>query len=1246
MDIRLRKIALAALMALGVMPAAMGADTSGVKLVPITLPYEGWVSQMSDNGKWGVCQAPSNSEPDAVAYRINIATGEVEKMPLNAEQADPKWGNVCRCNDITDDGATIVGEYNRYPAYFKTDTWHELPLESGMSSWTGSVDAVTPDGKVMVGTMFSGMTLFKPVIWVDGKLEAVGKLPDYEEMHKLGIIDDQDLAEHNSKGDVPNCKFWAISSDGRYILGSADHNYPAWGASRFVYDRQTKTYDWIINDKIHGETFVDEAFMCNDGHIVAGGIHTYVNGDDAILPFRYYTESKKLDVSKDPGCYIIDNSGQAYNSSGSAPYFNLYVPVDGLNVPLDKILSQKYGVDFYTTTGCTQTGYPVAVSDDGRTLLCQGEFRTLAYAVTLPEDFGTAARGVNLLTEWAATPPANSDIARLTNMLIQLSYGAEYDKTKVPVIKDKATGNTVASAKGVEAVNANKQIYRILFDNVAFEEGKTYTVTVPESAFFISGTSFRTPEMSVEYKGRKEAPLAATNISPASGSSVRELGSNNQVKITFPTKISVNTSAVSYLYVKGNSSPLSVVTLSASDNVLSIYPPASRMLNDGTDYTISVAANAVTDITGFCGNEAFTIEYHGSYVPDPSEAGGSYLFFDDFSTPGQSLGKFLLYEGDHNKPTEDMAAIGFDTDNTPWNFSVRDDDNFDYCAASHSMYDPAGKSEDWMVIPQLNILNKDCYLTFKAQNYRKNKADKLKIVVLEENDRLGSLDKNFIDRMKKDGVTVFETQLLPGKEEEKVTDDWREYEVKLDQFDGKKVYIAFLNDNNNQSIIFVDDVMVAYRSDFTIGTVMPSVLVNAETAKISAFVRSNRPEVFNNIEATYRTADGTTDTFKAQNINLQRNGIYEFEFAKPAPLVKGAENSIEVEVKLDDQMQNFSTIIKDYTAQFDQRVMIEEGTGLWCGNCPQGAIAFDYLEKQFPGIVIPVAIHNNDFMASDNMDDYNKFLQINAFPSGRVNRRTELAAPMFGTSFISEAGNETWTDLVVKEIENPAEVRIKAKEANWYNDLNGILVPFEVEFAINKQNVNYNVFAVLTEDGIEGRQHNYFCDAAEDVYGKWGKYGEYGIEAQQNGDQYCTVMNNHVARCWAGTSFYGVNGLLPREVEANKKYENHVLFDWLGKTEDLEHCSAIIAIVDAGTGRVINSDIISNIGKKENSGIEGVGAESAETRFSVSGGSVFANGSADKVEVYTLQGMRVANKALNGLYIVKANGKTVKMIVK
>ena len=54
------------------------------------------------------------------------------------------------------------------------------------------------------------------------------------------------------------------------------------------------------------------------------------------------------------------------------------------------------------------------------------------------------------------------------------------------------------------------------------------------------------------------------------------------------------------------------------------------------------------------------------------------------------------------------AGWEFNADNTPWNFTLRSStETEDYCAGSHSMYNPAGKSDDWMALPQQYIENGD-----------------------------------------------------------------------------------------------------------------------------------------------------------------------------------------------------------------------------------------------------------------------------------------------------------------------------------------------------------------------------------------------------------------------------------------------------------------------------------------------------------------------------------------------------------
>ena len=62
----------------------------------------------------------------------------------------------------------------------------------------------------------------------------------------------------------------------------------------------------------------------------------------------------------------------------------------------------------------------------------------------------------------------------------------------------------------------------------------------------------------------------------------------------------------------------------------------------------------------------------------------------------------MLYEGDHNKPTEEMQKMDFnDSDNYPWTMVRDEDDPNNYAAASTSLYDPVGRSDDWMVVIEL-----------------------------------------------------------------------------------------------------------------------------------------------------------------------------------------------------------------------------------------------------------------------------------------------------------------------------------------------------------------------------------------------------------------------------------------------------------------------------------------------------------------------------------------------------------------
>src|SRR5699024_9086047 len=66
-------------------------------------------------------------------------------------------------------------------------------------------------------------------------------------------------------------------------------------------------------------------------------------------------------------------------------------------------------------------------------------------------------------------------------------------------------------------------------------------------------------------------------------------------------------------------------------------------------------------------------------------------------------------------------------------------------------------------------------------------------------------------------------------------------------------------------------------------------------------------------------------------------------------------------------------------------VVFEEGTGTWCGYCPRGIVAMEYMydnSNQFPNF-IGIAVHNQDPMM---VAEYDNGANFPGFPNSNVDR--------------------------------------------------------------------------------------------------------------------------------------------------------------------------------------------------------------------------------------------------------------------
>lgn len=1201
------------LAASALMMSAQTEGTGNARLFGFTFD-NGFLSGLADSGKWAVYQPPSYEEQDAIARRMNLSTGKIEELPLDEDLQ----ANLAVCLDITDDGNTIVGMFNEQPAYYHDGRWTVLPMPEGTRGWTGQADYVSPDGEWMCGYVTRSFVNYKPALWHNGELVTSANFPTYDDLLAHHVIDRQTYDEHMAAGETPNGRFFKVSADGSKAVVGIDYNMPGWGSCFLLYDVATDTYDWLADDE-RGTGYVSSAEMCNSGEWLRASItNVYFdeatgNWDDRHSSVLYHVPTG----TKTPGggWGILDNNGVSYGGGAS-------IPCDGLNVPIDMILDQKYGIDYTATTGFPSTGYIFAISSDTRTCVGMADTRLKAYSVTLPVPLIEAAKGVNLLAGWSASPYPTSKLSHIKDITLALS------ETSQPVQGAFATllrdGSEIARTERITPTQ--QRSYVLSFPETKLEEGIEYTVHIDEGTFIKP----RNPEnhnlaIDITYTGRPDKALYPTVTQPLPGSAIMELSSYSIVSLAFDTFITKADEVVGYIYEKGNSDPICILNLAVEANILIAYPSTTRRLSLGREYEIRIPAGAVYELGGYNPCEEIVLNYRGSYVPKAPDTGSRYLFYDDFADPGQSLGNYLMFEGDHLSPISSMQAWGFDTDNTPWNLSVRDDDSYDYCAASHSNYIGGGRSDDWMVIPRLNITSDSYYLLFKSQSFRHGLNDRLKVYVWECDEDLGSLERATVNRILSEGKLIYDELESAGEYENILAGEWKENEIPLAGFNGKNIYIAFLNDNENQSAVFIDDVAVEYRGNYTAVCTTPASVIDSADIELTGAVDILGDTRYSSIKVECSTADKSfITTFSASGLNLGKGDRYTFTLPDRLPLTVGKITGFDMTIYLDGEMQTLHHYVSDMAFATERRVLLEEGTGTWCGFCPSGFAAIDYIKEELGDKVAVASIHFNDAMA---IDSYARFLGFADYPTAKVNRRDDQCQPVYVNplnnrmSFNSPAGNQTFLDHINLELDKHSESDISLNYAAYSPDDRIVYTNLDARPALDTDRP-YNIMGILVEDGVIGAQSNNYTGNTDPLMADWA-----------NRESVAVYEYTDLVRAIAGTSYYGVSGLLPDRMKAGVSYNTTVRIALPGEVTDYRKCRVIMAIVDATDGRIINcveSDYLT----------EAVGVSDTDDdirTFSAAGGSILFGGCADNVEVYTTDGRQVINRNLpSGIYIVRA----------
>ena len=389
-----------------------------------------------------------------------------------------------------------------------------------------------------------------------------------------------------------------------------------------------------------------------------------------------------------------------------------------------------------------------------------------------------------------------------------------------------------------------------------------------------------------------------------------------------------------------------------------------------------------------------------------------------------------------------------------------------------------------------------------------------------------------------------------------------------------------------------------------------------------------------NVEIEYAFGEGETATVKHSfdtPLGLNERGSVELsvvcdQAGKQIPLTATVTKVNGVENKFAGN--SASLAVDSYVNPYRRNVLVEEGTGTWCPNCPPGLIAMDVLkEKYTDGSVVLVGAHANDKMA---VSSYTPFLTwaITGYPQFVVNRKDRDG---FSTSTDYNVSN--MESYISKYFAAPAQARVDLY-LEWTDDSRSSIHAAAQSVFAEDLSGTYKIAFIVVEDGVGPyTQSNNFT-------------GVSGLGAFSTGGSYVSWTYNDVARNIFDAFGMDESAISKPEAGTYYTYEYDIP---LTNVTNIQNARIIAALLNNANREVVNVIEVPLINA---TGVCETVAETSNVSVRAEMGCVVVNG-ADTTEVYTIDGRRAATaygeasiSLPAGLYIVKADKLVKKVIVK
>lgn len=513
--------------------------------------------------------------------------------------------------------------------------------------------------------------------------------------------------------------------------------------------------------------------------------------------------------------------------------------------------------------------------------------------------------------------------------------------------------------------------------------------------------------------------------------------------------------------------------------------------------------------------------------------------FDDGDRSG-----IIFYDIDGLTPSSFMQSLGFRT-GSPWCLLKDSNTSPNSFMGSTSQYSPAGQADDWMVMPGVRIPSEGFVLRWKSQSLDSSKRDGLKIFISTTSQEHESFPSDPVWQIEEEDAG--ETDNLDG--------EFIDHEISLDAYADKTIYVAFVNQSIDKSIITVDDIWIGREEAFSVELTGETQVEELFSFSPSGSIANKSLELLQDITLTLAYGE-TTVTETLSELNLAAGESCAFTMQHHIPLVLNEKVNYTVTAHVEGCLDCILT--SSIISTLPHKIVVEDHTGLWCDNCPAGIWALDSLKTIHPNGIVPIAVHNQSALAVSAYDNGLSANGLTAYPSGWINR-TYIAHP-WGNGEYTFDDAQSWISLYDTCRATPPVAAIDV--TSYINDDGTeIWSKASVRSIESHENADWRVVFVLTEDSVTGYYQRNKFSGSKYYVGGWEKLP---LSAG--------VPLNDIAR-GIYPSFSGEPGSLPADIAANEPVVYGYNITVPETVQNLQKLNVAALLVDGSTGRIINADI-------------------------------------------------------------------------